>query len=101
MKVIITESQLKSVISEKLHELYYDTYSSAVKSAMDDAKSRGYEIEQDEVWRKIAVGSKRPKEGETTRVSLELHKGGKLSKKMLHIQVYCMGDRYELNHYIN
>lgn len=100
------ELQLKKLIIESLknfkpEETYFDSYSSAIESILDRTKAKGYTIEDEEVWNKISVGSKRPKDGETTRVSLVLHKDGKECKKMLHIQVYGMGKKYELNGYIN
>ncbi len=101
MKIIITEGQLGMIIKESKGDVYFDTYSGAVRYAMDDAKSKGYEIDQSEVFSKVAVGSKKPSIGKTTKVSLGLMKGGKESKKMLHIQVYGMEKKYELNFYIN
>jgi len=65
------------------------------------ALKKGYTIEDDEMFTKVGMNSKRPSVGKTTKVNLELLKNGKPQKKMLHIQVYGMKNGYELNAYIN
>jgi hypothetical protein len=105
-KIVITETQLKKIIEEnKKDEIYFDTFSEAVGKAKSYAESKGYEIDEDDWWRKITTGSGRPKEGKTTRSSIGLIKNGKPQKKSLHIQVYNMGlsfkNNYELNYYIS
>jgi hypothetical protein len=47
------------------------------------------------------MGPKKPSEGKTNSFSIELFKDGKEQKKMLHIQIYGMKNKYELNAYIN
>jgi hypothetical protein len=47
------------------------------------------------------MGPRKPTEGETNRFSITLFKDGKEQRKMLHIQVYGMNKKYELNCYIN
>lgn len=101
-KILITESQLK-LISENVHdfEVYHDTYTSAVSEALRYVNSRGFETNGDDVWEKISVGPKKPSEGQTNKITLKLLKNGKEQKKALHIQIYNMGKKYELNLYIN
>lgn len=83
------------------YQVYHNTYSSAVDAALEYAKSKGYEIVQDDVWDKISVGPKKPSDGQTNKATIGLLKGEKPQRKALHIQIYGMGDRYELNAYIN
>ena len=82
-------------------DVYHKSYTHAIEAAEVYAKKKGYEIDDDEMFTKVAMNSKRPSVGKTTKVSLELLKNGKPQKKMLHIQVYGMKNGYELNAYIN
>lgn len=82
-------------------DTYHKSYTHAIEAAEVYARKKGYTIENDEMFTKVGMNSKRPSVGKTTRVSLELLKNGKPQKKMLHIQVYGMKNGYELNAYIN
>lgn len=82
-------------------EVYHKTYTSAINSALDYAENRGYEYDKEEVSQEIGLGPKKPKDGDTNKFSISLTKDGKKQKKYLNIQVYGMGDKYELNCYIN
>jgi len=82
-------------------DVYHKSYTHAIEAAEVYAKKKGYEIEDDEMFTKVGLNSKRPSVGKTTKVSLELLKNGKPQRKMLHIQVYGMKNGYELNAYIN
>jgi len=82
-------------------DVYHKSYTHAIEAAEVYARKKGYTIEDDEMFTKVGMNSKRPSVGKTTRVSLELLKNGKPQKKMLHIQVYGMKNGYELNAYIN
>jgi len=101
------------------YPVYHYTYTSAIQSARDYAEKKGYEIDDEDAFRKIGMGPRKPSDGKTNRFSIELTKNGKPQKKMLHIQVYGMGtykrntdgsktrslyggqNEYELNAYIN
>ena len=83
------------------YQIYHNQYSSAVNAALEYVKSKGYEVNDDDVWNEISIGPAKPKEGVTNKASIGLTKDGKPQKKMLHIQIYGMKDRYELNAYIN
>lgn len=88
-------------VSEKSDfQVYHNMYSSAIDAALEYAKSKGYEVDEDDVWNQISVGPAKPKEGVTNKASLNLSKDGKPQKKMLHIQIYGMKNKYELNAYI-
>ena len=90
-------------MNENINKLpvYHGTFTSAVITAADYAKSKGYDINEDEWFNTISTGPRKPQEGETNRYSLPLYVNGKEQKKQLHIQVYGMKDKYELNTYIN
>jgi hypothetical protein len=105
----ITEAKRKG---KKDYAIYNNSYSEAVQEVMDYIVRNGYDIESEEfneaVFNNISTGSKRPKAGKTTRVTLPLWKmvNGELKKqkKAAHFQVYGMDDakgRYELNLYIS
>ena len=93
--------QLESVNEATDFETYHKSYTHAIEAAKAYALKKGYEISDDELFTKVAMNSKRPGVGKTTKVSLELTKAGKPQRKMLHIQVYGMKNGYELNSYIN
>ena len=89
-------------ITENLNKLqvYHNTFSSAVQTAGEYAKSKGYELNDDEWFNTISTGPRKPQEGETNRYTLSLYKDGKEQRKALHIQVYGMKNKFELNTYI-
>jgi hypothetical protein len=101
------------------YPVYHYTYTSAIQSAREYAEKKGYEIDDEDAFRQIGMGPKKPSDGKTNRFSIQLTKDGKPQKKHLHIQVYGMGtykrnsdnsktrslhggqNEYELNAYIN
>lgn len=112
---------LKKLINEAKSDylIYHFTYTSAINTAREYAKKKGYEVDDDDAFTKIGAGPKKPSTGKTNKFSIELTKSGKPQKKLLHIQVFNMGtfkrnnkdgsyirslsggqDRYELNTYI-
>jgi hypothetical protein len=99
LKFYLRKSKKESV--NEADDVYHKSYTHAIEAAEVYAKKKGYEIEDDEMFTKVGMNSKRPSVGKTTRVSLELLKNGKPQRKMLHIQVYGMKNGYELNAYIN
>ena len=95
-------TKLSSILKEASeYPVYNKTYTSAIEAARAYALKKGYTIEDDEMFTKVGMNSKRPSVGKTTKVNLELLRKGKPQKKMLHIQVYGMKNGYELNAYIN
>jgi hypothetical protein len=105
------ESNTASMFDEKIQkleearqakQLYFKTYSDAVQAAMDTAKKRGFEVDEDEYFRKVSAGDRKPSEGKTVSKSLQLMKDGKPLRKTLEFQVYNRGGNvpFELNHYI-
>lgn len=82
-------------------EIHHRTFSSACRSAYEYAKSKGYEISDDEIFQQVTTGPKRPAEGVTNSYKLELTKNGKPTKHMLVFQVYGMKTQFELNCYIS
>lgn len=91
--------------SKSDYKIYHETYTSAVDEMLEFIKKNGYEISEDEIFNQITTGHGRPKNGSTTRHTLELTKNGKEQNKRLHVQVYDMGNSrgntYELNMYIS
>lgn len=83
---------------------YFSSYSGAISSALAQAKKKGFEVDEDDVFREITTGQGKPSKGKTVRHTLKLTKGGKAQKKALHIQVYnrgTSGNTFELNSYIS
>ena len=92
-KESVNEAQAK-------YDVYHNSYTSAIQSAREYAEKNGYTVSDDDSFRKIGMGPKKPSEGKTNKFSIELSYGGKDSRKQLHIQVYGMRTKYELNCYI-
>jgi broad specificity phosphatase PhoE len=82
-------------------QVYHNTYTSAINTAREYAEKQGYEINDEDAFKKIGMGPRKPVDGKTNKFSIELSKDDKPQKKHLHIQVYGMGNKYELNCYIN
>ena len=113
--------KLKDLFNEAKSDyaVYHKTYTSAINTAREYAEKKGYEIDDDDAFRQIGMGPRKPSDGKTNRFSIQLTKDGKPQKKHLHIQVYGMGtykrnpdgsktrsisggqNEYELNAYIN
>ena len=101
-KGMIVKSNVSGMkVEAKDAEVYHKSYTHAIEAAQAYALKKGYTIEDDEMFTKVGMNSKRPSVGKTTKVNLELLRKGKPQKKMLHIQVYGMKNGYELNAYIN
>ena len=97
-------SDWNKFVKESVNEndgVYFKSYTHAIEAAEAAALKKGYTIDDDEMFTKVGMNSKRPSVGKTTKVNLELLRNGKPQKKMLHIQVYGMKNGYELNAYIN
>ena len=95
----------KELFEKQQYELYHDTYTSAIQEAEKYAKSKGFDLDKEEMADEIGMGPGRPKKGKTVRHTLTLYKNGEpiKGKRKFHIQVYNRGqDRntYELNCYI-
>ena len=82
------------------YEVYHKSYTSAINAAKAYAEKKGYEINDDDSFRQIGMGPRKPSEGKTNKFSIELSKHGKVQRKKLQIQVYGMRNSYELNAYI-
>lgn len=85
------------------YKIYHKSYANAATEARNLAEKRGFEIDEDSWFDKVATGKGKPKEeGDTISHIIELFKNGKKQKKCLAFQVYNMGNgNYELNAYIN
>ena len=101
-KGIISADFTKNGLSEAKsdYEVYHKSYTSAIQAAKEYAEKKGYEINDDDSFRQIGMGPRKPSEGKTNKFSIELSKDGKVQRKKLQIQVYGMRNSYELNAYI-
>lgn len=111
-KEISTRDGLKSVIDDMYESLdeaksasgytiNHKTFSSAVQHAKAQVEKQGYEIEDDEWDRKVAMGPRKPGRGKTNKYTIDLMKNGKETRRKLQMQVYYDEGRYELNMYIS
>jgi hypothetical protein len=100
---------IQQVVKQKLHEaksssgyeLYHKTMAGALQHGKDEAEKKGYEVDMDDWDRKVAMGPRKPsKDGEYNSYSLKLTKKSKPVREALHMQVTNLGNRFELNMYI-
>jgi hypothetical protein len=83
-------------------QVYHNQYSSVIDEVEKYAKSKGYDLDQEEYGNAYVDAFFKPKEGSTKKDTLALYKNGKEQRKALHIQIYGRGaNKYELNMYIN
>lgn len=87
-------------VNESKYQVYHNSYTSAVDTALEYAERQGYSYDKEETATKIGMGPKKPDDGKTNKFSITLYKDGKEQKKALHVQIYGMGERFELNAYI-
>lgn len=81
--------------------IMHKDFSSAVQHAKAQAEKSGYKIDDNEWFRKVSSGPRKPTDGNTNSYSIELiERTGRVSKKMLHMQIYNTGNKFELNMYI-
>jgi hypothetical protein len=84
-----------------LAKTYFETYTSAVQFAKNEANKKGFEVCENDWFNQVTTGMGKPSDGETTRHSIRLFKGDKEQRKTLNIQVYGMTTSFELNFYIS
>jgi hypothetical protein len=72
------------------YEVYHKSYTSAIDTALEYAKKKGFTTDPEEVADLVGLQSRRPGKGKTTRVSIPLHKNGKPQRAGLQIVVYGM-----------
>jgi hypothetical protein len=100
----IGESRIKlfeEFVNESKYQVYHNSYTSAVNAALEYAEKQGYSYDKEETATKIGAGPKKPDDGKTNKFTITLFKDDKEQKKALQIQIYGMGDKYELNTYIS
>ena len=104
MKIQLTEQQLNMVTEKINEEVYFNTFSGAVQYARLKVENRGYVIDEDDWFNEVNTGKGRPKDDQTTRMTIRLYKDNKPQRKALQIQVYNRGNQiqnnFELTYYV-
>jgi hypothetical protein len=83
------------------YKVMHKSFTDAVNAAKEKAEKSGYTIDDDEWFRKVSSGPRKPGTDKTNRYTVELMAKKGAAKKALHFQVYNTGGAYELNAYIN
>lgn len=97
----LKEETVSEAKSASGYDLYHSTMAGALQHAKAQAEKRGYEVDMNDWDQKVAMGPRKPsKDGEYNAYSLKLTKNGKPVRQALHIQVTNIGNRFELNMYI-
>ena len=98
----LIEQMIHTRLQESDYKVMHKTFTDAVNTAKAKAEKAGYTIDDDEWFRKVSSGPRKPGRDKTNRYSIELlTKKGNDAKKLLHFQVYNTGNAFELNAYIN
>ena len=82
-------------------QVYHNQYSSAIDEVEKYANKMGYDLDTEEYGNAYVDGFFKPNDGQTKKDTLTLYKNGKEQKKAIHVQIYGMGDKFEINMYIN
>lgn len=77
----------------------HSTFTSAVGHARDMVERKGFTISDDDWFRQISTGPRKPVEGDTNRYTLQLMKDDEYTNNYLHVQVYGKRRGFELNMY--
>jgi len=104
MRAVSESAEIEEARQDSAKDVYWQSYSLAVRHALAQAKKKGFEVDEDDIDKEISFGSGKPGRGKTVRHTLKLTKGGKPQKKALHIQVYNRDtdkSPFELNFYIS
>jgi hypothetical protein len=92
--VQVIEGYFPEAKSSTGYDLYHNDFSSAMQHAYDHAKKKyGITIDKSEIDDKVATGPRKPTRGKTNSYRLKGDKGA------VRIQVYNMGNKFELNMY--
>lgn len=82
------------------YQIYHNSYSGAISEARKFCEEKELYWNDNEVFNKISAGPKKPQEGKTNKFYLQLYtKDKEPAGKVIHVQVYGMGEKYELNMY--
>ncbi len=81
----------------KAYRIYHQYYSEVIAEILTHTEKLGFKLDSESVWNQITTGAGKPGVGETQKLHLEIIG----SKKQVHAQVYGMGEKYELNMYVN
>ncbi len=93
-EVEVIEGYFPEAKSSTGYDLYHNDFSSAMQHAYDHAKKKfGITIDKKEIDDKVATGPRKPSKGMTNSYRLKGDKGN------VRIQVYNMGNKFELNMY--
>ena len=82
-------------------QVYHNQYSSTIDEVEKYANKMGYDLDAEEYGNAYVDGFFKPNDGQTKKDTLTLYKNGKEQKKALHVQIYGMGNKFEINMYIN
>jgi len=81
--------------------IYFETYSEAIKEAIEDTEKKGNTLNENDIFNQITAGGGKPRNNETRRHRIKIDNK---KNRFLNIQVYNRGIEiskcYELNYYI-
>jgi len=81
------------------YEVYHRSYTDAINEIRKFVDKNGYEVDDDDMFRIVGSGPRKPSEGKTNQFSIPLYKNDEPAMKKVEVQVYNTGSSYELNLY--
>jgi len=81
------------------YEIYHRSYTDVIQEVRRYIEANGYTVDEDDMFRIVGSGPRKPSEGKTNKFFIPLYKNGEPAMKKAEVQVYGMGNRYELNIY--
>lgn len=100
MKHLLTNEQFLNEAKSSF-QVYHNQYSTVIDEVELYANTMGYELDQEEYGNAYVDAFFKPNDGQTKKDTLTLYKEGKEQRKALQVQIYGMGNKFELNMYIN
>ena len=87
------------------YKIYHSSYSSCITEVENFVNKNGFILDPEEMFRVVATGPRKPSEGKTNSLHLQIYKSEKdlenekPQRKAIHFQVFGMKTQYELNMY--
>lgn len=84
---------------KKDYQIHHSSYTDAVEEIRNYVQKNGYSVDDDDMFRIVGSGPRKPSEGKTNEFSIPLYKNEEPAMKKVEVQIYGMGKGYELNMY--
>lgn len=91
---------VRNLVEKNQYEVYHRSYTDAVNEIRNFVSKMGYEVDDDDMFRIVGSGPRKPSSGKTNSFLIPLYRNGKEAMKKVEVQIYNTGQSYELNLYM-